>query len=182
MLSLRSNITVTQCTLAPDPFPPCTTRPWILCLPRRFSCCERSQLANRRSEGREDRGDSLPTRGGQLVAVRPGDFGDEAVRAQEAQLPGDPGRAAAGFFGRLEGAGEEDRLQIPVAEAIEGELAAAHRFEQRAVVAEGPERPHPAALPLFRLAEAPDEFVQRQVVVHAGEGVQVALGGPPRDL
>ena len=36
-----------------------------------------------------------------MIAMRAGDFGDEAVGAEKAQLPGHPGRAAAGVFGGL---------------------------------------------------------------------------------
>lgn len=65
---------------------------------------------------------------------------------------------------------------IPVAESVDGELAAAEGFEKCAVVAKGPKCADPAPAPLSRLSKAPDQFLPCGVFLGAGEGIQVPPG------
>ena len=139
-------------------------------------------MPDRGSERGQDGGDGFATCGCELIAVRAGDFRDQSVSTKQSKLPADPPRAAPGILLGLGGTGEEDSLQIPVAEPMDGELAAVSCFQECAVVAKRRKRAHPAAAPLFGLSEAPDQFFQRGVLVDTGEGVQVALGRLAGDL
>jgi hypothetical protein len=58
-----------------------------------------------------------------------GDFMDDAVGAQEAQTVTDPGGAAANFLAGGSGRGEEVRLQVTVAELVQGKFASAYGLE-----------------------------------------------------
>ncbi len=91
-----------------------------------------------------------------MITVRAGDFLDQPVSTKQSELSADPARAAAALLRRVGGPGKEDSLQIPIAESVDGELAAADGFQQRGVIGEGTKRTYPAAEPLSGLSEAPD--------------------------
>ena len=57
--------------------------------------------------------------------------------AEEAKSAADPGRAAAGFGGRRSGCWKVQRLQVAIAEAIEGELAAADGSQLSVMATQG---------------------------------------------
>ena len=63
-----------------------------------FSCtlrCDGRELPDGRTERGEERRDHLPPGWGEMVAMRAGELADQPVRAKQAQLAADPGRAAA---------------------------------------------------------------------------------------
>lgn len=97
------------------------------------------------------------------------------MSTKQSEVSAHPDRAAAGFLRRPGGAGKEDGLQIPIAEAVDGERAVADGFQQRAVIGKRTQRTYPATAPLLGLSEAPDQFLQRGVGADAGERVQIAL-------
>jgi uncharacterized UPF0146 family protein len=87
--------------------------------------------------------------------MRPRELADQPVGAKQAQLATDPGRAPAALMAGRGRVGEEEALQIPVPEPVQGELAATHGGEQGPIVgAEWTEGPDPAAVPLRGPAEA----------------------------
>ena len=66
---------------------------------------------------------------GEVVAVGSGAFANEAVRAEQAQLAADRGRAFTLFGFGLGRGGVEQRLQIAIAKAIDLELTAKYGLE-----------------------------------------------------
>jgi hypothetical protein len=167
--------------------PLCSTNLWNLCLPRGNSLAplrgDGRELSDGGTERGEERRDRFPPGWGHMVAMRAGDLADQPVRAKQAQFAADPGRAAAPLRAGRGRVREEETLEIPVPEPVEGELATTHGSEQGPVSGvERTECPDPAAAPLGGLAETPEEFVQRRLVIDAGQGIQVAFGGFPRHL
>ncbi len=73
---------------------------------------------------------------------------------------------------------EAQSLEIAIANTVESELAATDGLEQLAVIRrEGLERSHTSTMPLRGLAKLVQDFLQRGVLVDAGQGIQVAFGG-----
>ena len=146
-------------------------------------CRDGRELPDGRPESSQERRDHRPSGCGQMVAMRAGDLADQPMRAKQPQLATDPGRAAAPFLAGRGRVGEEDPLQVAVPKPVHGELAAAHGGEQGMIVGvERTECPDSAAVPLRGLAEAVEQVVQCGVVIDAGQGVQIALGGLARNL
>src|ERR1700737_3468592 len=71
-----------------------------------------------------------------------------------------------------------ESLQIAIAHAVDGELAATDGLDQLAAIRrEGLERAYPPTMPVRGLAKSVQDFLQRGVLVDAGQGIQVAFGG-----
>src|SRR6202171_4155659 len=71
-----------------------------------------------------------------------------------------------------------ESLQIAIAHAVEGELAATDALDQLAVIRrEGLERAYPPTMPVRGLAKSVQDFVKRGVLIDAGQRIQVAFGG-----
>src|SRR6266567_5233967 len=133
-------------------------------------------------KGRKNSGNRLATGGGELIAVSAGDFSDQGVGAQQAQPVTYPGGAPTSFLSSRSRMGEKKSLQIAVAEPVQGELPSAHRLQPRAILGEGAQSPDATSVPVPTLPQTPDELFQRGVVVHFGQGIQVALRGSARDF
>jgi hypothetical protein len=72
---------------------------------------------------------------------------------------------------------EEKSLPIAVAEAVRRELATTNGLEELTVVGrEGLQGAYTPAVPLPGLAKSLQDFLQGGVLVHAGQGVEVAFG------
>ena len=98
-----------------------------------------------------------------------GNLLNRAVTSQQTQQAGDFGRLPASFVGAGVGRGtcavaEQQRAEVAVAEAVQGELTADHGREQLAVCGTGSrnckcrrlQSPHPATVPFGRLADRAD--------------------------
>ena len=73
---------------------------------------------------------------------------------------------------------EVQLLQIAIAHAVDGELAATDGLDQLAVIRrEGLERAHPPTMPVRGLATSVQDVVKGGVVIDAGQRIQVAFGG-----
>src|SRR4051812_25805837 len=83
--------------------------------------------------GGEDRGQDIAAAGRERVTMRGIDFANEAVSAEHAQEPGDAGAAAMFFFDGIRRSVVEEALQVTVAKAVDGELAAADEFKELGV-------------------------------------------------
>src|ERR1700682_481775 len=71
-----------------------------------------------------------------------------------------------------------ESLQIPIAHAVDGELAATDGLDQLAVIRrEGLERAYPPTMPVRGLAKSVQDFLQRGVRIDARQRIQVAVGG-----
>src|SRR6266566_534745 len=133
-------------------------------------------------KGRKNSGNRLASRGGELVAMSSSNFSDQAVGAQQAQPVPYPGGAPTSFLSSRSRMGEEESLQIAVTEPVQGELPSAYRLQPRAILREGTQSPDATSVPVPTLPQTPDELFQRGVVVHFGQGIQVALRGSARDF
>ena len=73
---------------------------------------------------------------------------------------------------------EAESLHIAIANAVQGKLAVTDGLEQLAVIRrEGLERSHTSTMAVRGLAKLVQDFLQRGVLVDAGQGIQVAFGG-----
>src|ERR1700736_6111110 len=73
---------------------------------------------------------------------------------------------------------EGESLQIAIAHAVDGELAATDGLDQVAVIRrEGLERAYPPTMPVRGLAKSVQDFVKRGVPIDARQRIQVAFGG-----
>src|SRR2546425_4853137 len=133
-------------------------------------------------KGRKNSGNRLATGDGELIAMSTGDFSDQAVGSQQAQPVTHAGGAPPSFLPGRSRLGEEDSLQVAVTEPVQGELPSVDRLQPRAILREGTPSPDAASVPLPTLSQTPDELFQRGVVVHFGQGIQVALRGSARDF
>src|ERR1700682_5277568 len=71
-----------------------------------------------------------------------------------------------------------ESLQIAIAHAVDGELAATDGLDQLAVIRrEGLERAYPPTMPVRGLAKSVQDFIKRGVRIDAGQRIQVAFGG-----
>src|SRR5438046_24372 len=71
---------------------------------------------------------------------------------------------------------EEESLQIAIAEAVHGELAATDSLDQLAVIRrEGLQRTHTPTMPVRGLAKSVQYLLERGVLVDAGQRIQVAF-------
>ena len=69
-------------------------------------------------------------------------------------------------------------MQIAIAHAVDGELAATDGLDQLAVIRrEGLERPYPPAMPVGGLPKSVQDVVKRGVRIDAGQRIQLAFGG-----
>jgi len=90
------------------------------------------------------------------IAMGMGQFTDNTVSAKEPELAADGCGAAPGLLFGCCRFGVEQRLQIAVAEAVDGELAAANGPQQFRIAGfERVQRPHRAAIPSHPLFQGP---------------------------
>ena len=131
--------------------------------------------------GGEEGGDGGLAGFGELVAVGLGDLRDQTVHAEELELAGDLGRAAAVIGER--GVGVQEGEQVAVAEAVGGEFAAGDGFEELGVGRRERVEGAPAAVVLDdALADGGADFGEGGGAVDGGESVDVALVRGWRDL
>jgi hypothetical protein len=83
-------------------------------------------LGNGGAKSAEDCIDCLATGGSYLVAVRAGDFGDQSVSPEQAELVADPGGATAKLLFVVGNHGKEDGAEIAIAEAALSHKRAVH--------------------------------------------------------
>src|SRR5262245_12817548 len=117
-----------------------------------------------------------------MVAVRLGDFVDQAVCTQQTQLAGD-GRGLPTFFPLVLGFAVQQAAQIAIAEAVDGELAPVNRFQQtRVFFGQGVQTTRSFALPSHWFANRFGQFSQRMAVAHRGQPLDVAFVGSLANL
>ena len=119
---------------------------------------------------------------GEAVAVAFGDFPDDAVGTQEAELAADlGGKGRDVVIGSL--AWIEQRAQIAISEAGGGKLAACNDFEQGQIggIANA-QRPNTASVVAYAGRDLIEEFAEPGGVVDGTEGVEVGLVGALGDL
>jgi hypothetical protein len=92
------------------------------------------ELAQGGLQSGQDSGGGCATGGSKVVAVRVRHSANDVVSAKQAEFATDPRGAAASFGGRGRQVRKGEPLQITIAEAIEGELAAADGSQQLAVI------------------------------------------------
>jgi len=110
----------------------------IILFAREELCGERAELSECSLPGSQERGDGLTRGRGDLVAVGAGDLLQQTVCSKEPEFTADGGRTPPLFFRRLSRSREQERLQVPVAQAVDGEFASVDCFQQRDILG-GPE-------------------------------------------
>src|SRR5215831_6711602 len=148
-----------------------------------ISCCQRSQLRDGCLSSRQHSGEDLAAHRCNLVSMRAGNLLKQTVGPQEAEFPAHPGTSPPFFPRGSSFAGEEPSSQVPVAQAVEGELASADGLQQLLIAALAPtQAPDRPASPPDASLQAATQFLDRRAVIDAGQGVHVALMGFLRNL
>src|SRR5712691_8870719 len=141
-------------------------------------CGCRGELTNAGAEGGEDGRGRDSSSFGEVIAVGTSDLVDQTVGAQQAEFATGPGGASAGLGRGGRGLSEAESLQIAIAHAVQGELAATDGLDQLAVIRrEGLERARTPTMPVPGLAKSAQDLLQRGVLVDAGQGIEIALCG-----
>ena len=130
----------------------------------------------------EEGGGEEAASGGEVVAVGFGDFPDDAVGTQKAQLATDLGGESSDVvIGSL--AWIEQRAQIAISEAGGGKLAACDDLEQDQIggIADA-QRPKTTSAVAHARRDLIEEVAEPRGVVDGTESVEVGLVGALRDL
>src|ERR1700693_1496072 len=108
---------------------------------------------------------------------------EDAVGAQQAKFAPDGSRTAPSLgFGRGWGSIQQ-ALQIPIAQAVEGELAPVYRFQQSVIVRiKRMQRSQGSTVPADAAFDLSGQFRQRGAVVHPAQGRAVTVQGFLGDL
>jgi hypothetical protein len=121
---------------------------------------------------------------GDLIAVRTGDFLHNPVRSQHSQFPADS-RGSTPLSQRAGFVFIQQRLQVSVPKAVDGELAMVDSSQQFSVLSPGAQTPDFPAAPSGAFLNTRRQLFLRPAVVHGGQRVeQPVIGflryfGPP---
>src|SRR3989337_1639813 len=111
----------------------CTTILHLFCFSASISRCPLCNLLKRQGLVLKDRRENLAALGGDVVAVRAGDFADQSMGAQEANLARDLATGASAFLRVGEALAIQPLEQVLVTKAVQAEVPVVDRLQQAPV-------------------------------------------------